>query len=163
MNKPVITAPQPIQKTNVVFRMPAYQLLCMLTWKGIAYTTEFERVFNMLVDHIHQNRAIIEVIDSSKFHSQSETSGRTSNVPSPVTMMRNDPTVMKEIENHLGIPIKDGSRIKPDTALISRMRRAFKNKSIRSTCISCGFNDMCTREADSGFKRAHINFDKQKP
>ena len=146
--------------TKAVFRMPAYQLLCMQTWKGIAYTVEFQRVFDMLINYVHKGRAIIEVIDSSRLGTPH---GRNGNVPSPITLMRNDPLVMEEIRSNLGIPVRDGVRINPNIDFVRSMRRAFQAKTIRGACVSCSFNEMCTRVSDQGFADAKLKLGQPQP
>lgn len=142
---------------KAVFRLRAHQMLCLMTWKGIAFTPDFVRVFNMLVDYIRSDRAVIEILDRpDTLKEEPENLVRGRNEPPPRPMPHRDRLAMDELGRHTGLPMTEGTMIIPEEPFMDHLRAKFKAGDIRGACAGCRFDDMCTRIAKEDFRDSRL-------
>lgn len=134
-----------------------HHFLCILTYQSVGYTLEFVENYDRIVERLNNGEAIqiVEGIDAICQPVESDTEHHCHNE----SIEHRDVQALHDLRDELKLPLIPGETLALDDELITTMRRAFLNGSIRKACKSCEWESMCTRIAGNNFKNVLLRPD----
>ncbi len=136
----------------------------MLTWKGVGYTPEFTRVFDIAMDIIKAGTARIEVVEGIDDVCRTLHPAETPNYHCQShTIAQRDVTALHDIRQNVGIPVQINTIFPVTLRLLGGFQRKFKSGATRRGCASCQFNVFCTDIAAENFEGTRLGLGAPRP
>lgn len=142
-------------------RLRPHHLLCLLTYVGKGYSLAFVANYNAIAGRLAHGEDIMIVsgpddicaplLDESEPHCLRES------------VMERDRLAARDIGVLLGVPVQEGCRIAPDPDLLMLMRTAFSAGDIRSACVGCQWDELCSSVASGSYRGAVIDQSASEP
>ncbi|KRB15037.1 2Fe-2S ferredoxin [Mesorhizobium sp. Root695] len=133
----------------MTIRLRAHHLLCLLTYVGKGYTPAFTANYDRVADRLSRGEDILLVsgpddvcaplLDEPEPHCLNES------------VVERDRLAAQDVEELLARPIRVGTRLDLDVAMLARMRRAFSAGRVRKACGGCEWNELCSTIAAGGY------------
>ncbi|MDM9626697.1 DUF1284 domain-containing protein [Rhizobium sp. S152] len=127
----------------------AHHLLCMLTFVGEGYTPAFTENYIRIARRLSSGEEI-EVVDGPDDICAPLLSGAAAHCHNESVVAR-DEAAAEAVGRLLGVKVGKGTRIRPDAALLKRLRRNFALGTIRKACSECEWSELCGHVAERGF------------
>lgn len=135
-------------------RLRPHHLLCMLTFVGKGYTPDFVENYRVIAKRLSAGEAI-EIVEGPDDLCQPLTHAADAHCFGESVKLR-DGQAAAAVAELLGQPICPGAVIVPDAALLTRLRLAFSEGSVRKACSGCEWSGLCDGVADRGYAGALI-------
>ena len=130
-------------------RLRPHHLLCVLTYVGNGYSTAFTANFDAIARRLADGEAALVVtgpddvctplLAETDAHCHRDSVGER------------DERAARDVAELLGRPVAAGTRLVFDTALVSRLRTAFAAGTVRTACVGCEWQALCSGIAAGGF------------
>lgn len=142
----------------MVIRLRPHHLLCMLTFVGKGYTPDFVQNYLRIAKRLTAGEAI-EIIEGPDDLCQPLTHAPDAHCFRESVVVR-DQQAANAVRDLLQQPISLGTVIVPDAALLTRLRQAFADGSVRKACAGCEWSSLCDGVADGGYAGALVGAPK---
>lgn len=150
-------------------RLRWHHALCMLTYSGASYTSEFTENFNALIKSINQSGgyASVTIVAGKDDICQPMHPGcrdyhcERGSVKARDRLARRDLEALVRQESLAGVmvdrlPLKVGTVLRLTPDVLIKLRRAFAEMRIRAACSECPWHERCTERAAIGFEGARL-------
>ena len=141
----------------MTIRLRPHHLLCMLTYVGKGYTPAFVANYDRIARRIAAGEPILVVAGPDDVcapllgpDGPAETHCHDRGITD------RDRRAARAVAALLGAPIAPGARLRPDEAMIARLRAGFATGAIRSACRACSWSALCDRVSADGYPSARI-------
>ena len=134
-------------------RLRAHHLLCLLTYVGEGYSTDFLANLDQVTIRLSAGEEILlgdgpddicaPLLGADQDHCRRITKSRD----------REAITALSEL---LGQDLTAGTRLNLDPSMLERLRQAFASGAIRAACAGCEWADLCTSVAARAYERARL-------
>lgn len=121
----------------------------MLTFVGEGYTPAFTENY-IAIAHRLSSGEEIELVDGPDDICAPLLSGAAAHCHNESVVAR-DEAAAEAVGRLLGVKVGKGTRIRPDAALLKRLRRNFALGTIRKACGECEWSELCNDIAERGF------------
>jgi len=132
-----------------VIHLRPHHLLCLLTYVGKGYTTDFVHNYDRIAARM-SNGEEIEIVDGpddicapllkeDAAHCHGDSVGAR------------DALAARDVGALLGLEITVGVRLTLNAARLEQLRAGFASGQIRIACQGCDWADLCTDVAQGGF------------
>jgi hypothetical protein len=131
-----------------------HHLLCMLTYLGKGYTPAFVENYSTIVQRLNGGEPVKLVegpdalcqpmLDEPGCHCRNES------------VQNRDRTAAADIANVLGRRLENGDTLVLNRPVLSLLREAFVNGTIRKACDGCEWQPLCSNIARNAFRGCHL-------
>ena len=133
-------------------RLRGHHFLCILTYKGLGYTSDFVANITALVSDISAGRPVILMSGPDEICGGLDEEGRAlcqhdCNKPETRDL---DNAAVQEVTAWLGHPLDHPFVLSAEK--VAFLRNAFREGTIRSGCARCPWHDVCDAIVDSGYQ-----------
>lgn len=129
----------------MTIRLRAHHLLCLLTYVGKGYSPAFTDNYDRVAERLSRGEDILLVsgpddicaplLDEPEPHCLGESAAER------------DRVAAADVEDLLARPIRAGTRLDLDAAILARMRQAFSAGLVRRACQGCEWAGLCSTVA----------------
>jgi len=132
----------------------AHHLLCILTYIGKGYSPAFTNNMTVIAGRISTGEMIqiVEGPDDICAPRRAENDAHCRDD----SIHHRDRQAAKDVGQILTLQIGPGTKLCLDTYALKRLRAAFTQHQIRSACISCQWENLCTSIATNGYSGAVV-------
>ncbi|ADV14174.1 DUF1284 domain-containing protein [Mesorhizobium ciceri] len=133
----------------MTIRLRAHHLLCLLTYVGKGYSPAFTANYDRVAERLSRGEDILLVsgpddvcaplLDELEPHCLNES------------VVERDRLATQDVGELLARPIRVGTRLDLDPAMLGRMRQAFSAGLVRKACGGCEWNELCSTIAAGGY------------
>ncbi|MDF3153476.1 DUF1284 domain-containing protein [Mesorhizobium sp. XAP10] len=133
----------------MTIRLRAHHLLCLLTYVGKGYSPAFTANYDLVAVRLSRGEDILLVsgpddvcaplLDEPEPHCLNES------------VVERDRLATQDVGELLARPIRVGTRLDLDPAMLGRMRQAFSAGLVRKACGGCEWNELCSTIAAGGY------------
>ena len=133
----------------MTIRLRAHHLLCLLTYVGKGYSPAFTANYDRVAERLSRGEDILLVsgpddvcaplLDGPEPHCLNES------------VVERDRLAAQDVGELLARPIRVGTCVDLDTAMLARMRQAFSAGLVRKACGGCEWNELCGTIAAGGY------------
>jgi hypothetical protein len=141
----------------MTIRLRPHHLLCMLTYVGEGYTPAFVANYDRIARRIAAGEAILVVAGPDDIcapllgpDGPAETHCHDAGVAA------RDRRAAQSVAALLGAAIGPGTHLRPDAALIAKLRAGFAAGLIRDACRGCSWSGLCDHVAAESYPRTRI-------
>jgi len=148
---------------RMTVRLRPHHLLCMLTYAGEGYSSEFIVNCDEVVARISAGAPVIIVsgpddicaprLREDGAHSQPHSQPHCLDD----SVRERDRLAARDLAGLIGSPLRPGVALECLDTLAERMRGAFLAGQIRSACAGCEWHALCTSVAGRGFRDARLS------
>lgn len=142
-------------------RLRPHHLLCLLTYVGKGYSPAFTDNLDQVVLRLAGGEALELVrgpdeICAALLRVGAAAASGGDALPSPPhcvapSVSARDEQALRSLNAHLPDPLRIGSRLVLDAALLQRLRGLFASGEIRQACVGCEWHGLCTAVAAGGY------------
>jgi hypothetical protein len=141
----------------MTIRLRPHHLLCMLTYVGKGYTPAFVANYDRLARRIAAGEPILVVAGPDDICAPLLRPGGPTEIHChDEGVADRDRRAARAVAALLGTPIAPGARLRPDDALLSKLRAGFAAGRIRSACSACSWSALCDQVSAEGYRGARI-------
>ena len=138
----------------------AHHLLCMLTYVGKGYSAEFAHNFDAIAGRLAAGEEVVVVHGPDAICAPlCESEGACAHCHGADVRLR-DQRAAQELAPLLGGSLGEGSRLRLDLALLTRLRTAYASGDIRGACAGCEWTNLCTGIASAGYEGVRLYMPK---
>ncbi|MBB4956207.1 hypothetical protein H4S14_004302 [Agrobacterium vitis] len=138
----------------MVIHLRPHHLLCMLTFVGKGYTPDFVENYRIIAKRLSAGETI-EIISGPDDLCQPLTHAVDAHCFGESVKIR-DAQAADAVAALLQQPVHSGTVIRPDAALLERLRLAFSQGSLRTACTGCEWSGLCDDVAGRNYDGALI-------
>jgi hypothetical protein len=138
-------------------RLRPHHLLCMLTFAGKGYTSQFVAQFESVVERLLAGQESIEVVAGPDEICSTMDEVLERHCTNDSVALR-DEQAATSIAQLLHRPIEEGVVLALDQPFLAKMRSAFAAGTIRSGCSGCQWKTLCDEISECGFKKSRLAF-----
>jgi hypothetical protein len=137
-------------------QLRGHHFLCILTYRGFGYTPAFVQNMTAIVTDIGRGRAVRLTHGPDDICNGLTTDDRhvCNHDCSKAETIELDRLAVEEVGNLLDIDLSDPVAI--DHAMVTRLRSAFAERSIRSACRRCPWSNFCDQIAAEAFSATKL-------
>lgn len=126
----------------------------MMTYLGKGYTPEFVANYSTVISRLNAGEDIRIVAGPDEICQPmlQETNCHCHND----SVRSRDTQALQALGRLLGRTLASGSRLVLDADSTEKLRHAFAASKIREACVSCEWQDLCSRIAENKFRGCHL-------
>ena len=137
-------------------RLRGHHFLCMLTFRGLGYSTEFTANMASKIARIKAGAPVILIegpddICAGMTKACINSTGHDCSIADILAM---DVTARNAVETVLKRDLKISAKVTQTE--LSHLRAAFANGTIREACAGCSWFELCNQIADEQFSGTHL-------
>lgn len=139
----------------MTIRLRVHHLLCLLTYVGKGYTPAFTANYDGIAERLSRGEDILLVAGPD------DICAPLLGEPEPHCLRESaaerDRLAAADVEDLLARPIRTGTRLDLDAAILARMRQAFSAGLVRKACQGCEWAGLCSAIATDGYRDARVS------
>ncbi|TIS54398.1 MAG: DUF1284 domain-containing protein [Mesorhizobium sp.] len=138
----------------MTIRLRSHHLLCLLTYVGKGYSPAFTANYDVIAERLGRGEDILIVsgpddicaplLDELELHCLRESAAER------------DRLAARDVGDLLARPIRAGTSLTLDKAILTEMRRAFSTGQTRNACQGCEWSGLCSAVAAGGYQETRV-------
>lgn len=141
----------------MTIRLRPHHLLCMLTYVGKGYSPAFVANYDRIARRIAAGEPIVVVAGPDDICAPLlRPEGPTEIHCHDQGVTDRDRRAARAVAALLETPIAPGAHLRPDGAMIAKLRAGFATGRIRSACRACSWSPLCDQVSGEGYPAARI-------